>query len=197
MHGNIHNVRTVCKVPEVPKLTSEQLRDRRAGIIEAAQRVFARYGYDGATVVRLEQETGLSRGAIFHYFSDKTDIFVAVALDLTTRFVDLIVERGIDEAARSMAEEDPAIIWTILEVHSRLRHDSEFQRRLGQRVQNRDRLLTWFAQQQSAGLLRGDLDPASLALYVTIVLNGIAVQIAVGDPVDVTTTLDLLHTGLT
>jgi TetR/AcrR family transcriptional regulator, transcriptional repressor of aconitase len=181
----------------VPKLTSDLLRARRAGIIEAAQRVFARYGYDGATVVRLEQETGLSRGAIFHYFADKTDIFVAVALGLTTRFVDLIVERGIDEAVRSMAEEDPTIIWAILEVRSRLRHDSEFQRRLGQRDENRGRLLTWFAEQQSAGLLRSDLDPASLSRYVTIILNGIAADIAVGNPVDIAPTLELLHTGLT
>jgi AcrR family transcriptional regulator len=78
----------------MPRLTQGQSRERRAGILRAAERVFARYGYDGATVVRLEEETGLSRGAIFYYFANKTELFVAVAHDLNSRFVGLIIERA-------------------------------------------------------------------------------------------------------
>lgn len=181
----------------MPKLTDERRRERRAAIVEAARRLFARYGYEGATVVRLEQETGLSRGAIFHYFADKTALFVAVARDLTARFADLIVERGVDEAVRTMAEEDPAVIWAILEVHSRLRHDAEVRGRLRQGAEDRDRLLAWFAEQQSEGNLRDDLDSATLARYTTIVLNGIAFAVAAGTPVDVDAILSLLHDGLT
>lgn len=180
----------------MPRLTPEQSRERREGILDAARRVFARYGYDGATVVRLEQETGMSRGAIFHYFADKTDLFVAVALDLNARFVDLIVERGIDDAVRSMAEEDPGVLWVILEVQGRLRHDSEFRRRLDRRTDARDRLLTWFAERQDEGAFRRDVGAADLGRHVAIVLNGIAMQVAIGDSVDVDVTLALLHGGL-
>lgn len=42
-------------------------------ILEAARRCFARHGYEGATVRPLEQESGLSRGAIFNYFASKEE----------------------------------------------------------------------------------------------------------------------------
>jgi AcrR family transcriptional regulator len=181
---------------EMPKLTGEQLRDRRAGIVRAARRVFAQYGYEGATVVRLEQATGLSRGAIFYYFADKRELFVAVALDLNARFVDLIVQRGIDEAVRSMAEEDAELLWVMFEVQARLRHDKEFERRLAARTREGGLLLEWFEAQQAAGHFRGDIAASELARYVTFVLNGIALQVAIGDSVDASATLDLLHGGL-
>jgi ubiquinone biosynthesis protein COQ9 len=46
----------------VPKVSDEHLEARREEILEGALRAFARYGYEGATVVRLEEEIGLSRG---------------------------------------------------------------------------------------------------------------------------------------
>jgi len=66
----------------VPKVSQEHLEARRAEILDGARRAFAEYGYDGATVARLEQATGLSRGAIFHYFSDKKELFVALAAEV-------------------------------------------------------------------------------------------------------------------
>src|SRR5438093_1325876 len=64
----------------MPKVTQEHLDARRAEILDGARRAFAEHGYEGATVARLEEATGLSRGAIFHYFENKTDLFVGLAL---------------------------------------------------------------------------------------------------------------------
>ena len=61
-------------------MSQEHLDARRAEILEGARRAFARYGYQGATVARLEAEIGLSRGAIFHYFDSKLDLFVELAV---------------------------------------------------------------------------------------------------------------------
>ena len=61
----------------VPKISEEQREARRQEILTAAQQCFARHGYEGATVVRLEEATGLSRGAIFNYFPNKQALFVA------------------------------------------------------------------------------------------------------------------------
>ena len=55
----------------MPRLTVDNLQARRRAILDGARRCFARDGYEGATVRRLEQEIGLSRGAIFHHFRDK------------------------------------------------------------------------------------------------------------------------------
>ena len=45
----------------MPKVTPEHKQRRREEILEGAQRAFARHGYDGATVARLEEETRHSR----------------------------------------------------------------------------------------------------------------------------------------
>ncbi len=55
----------------MPKVSEDHLAARRSQILDGARQCFAQYGYDGATVRRLEETTGLSRGAIFHHFKDK------------------------------------------------------------------------------------------------------------------------------
>ena len=55
----------------MPRVSQVQLDARRRQILAGARACFARHGYEGATVRRLEDETGLSRGAIFHHFRDK------------------------------------------------------------------------------------------------------------------------------
>ena len=97
-----------CKVGPVPKVTQEHLDARRAEILEGARRAFARYGYDGATVARLEEATGLSRGAIFHYFDGKKDLFAEVAADVNRRYVGVITAGGLTGVGGSMfADLDP------------------------------------------------------------------------------------------
>ena len=65
----------------MPRVSQDQLDARRHEILAAARGCFARFGYEGATVRRLEEATGLSRGAIFHHFRDKDSLFLAVAED--------------------------------------------------------------------------------------------------------------------
>ena len=65
----------------MPRVSQDQLDARRHEILSAARACFARFGYEGATVRRLEEATGMSRGAIFHHFRDKESLFLAVAED--------------------------------------------------------------------------------------------------------------------
>jgi TetR/AcrR family transcriptional regulator, transcriptional repressor of aconitase len=50
---------------------------------------FAEYGYDKATVRRLAQTIGLSRGAIFHHFRDKDTLFFELAHEDAERMADV------------------------------------------------------------------------------------------------------------
>ena len=75
----------------MPKVSEEHKTRRREEILEAAQRVFARHGFEGATVTRLEEETGLSRGAIFSYFENKDDLFIAVVARSSGRLTEIRV----------------------------------------------------------------------------------------------------------
>jgi TetR/AcrR family transcriptional regulator, fatty acid metabolism regulator protein len=52
--------------------------DRRAGILAAAVRVFARSGYHGARVGDIAEEAGVAHGLLYHYFSSKEEVLATV-----------------------------------------------------------------------------------------------------------------------
>jgi TetR/AcrR family transcriptional regulator, transcriptional repressor of aconitase len=181
----------------VPKVSPEHLDARRAQILAGARTAFAEHGYDGATVARLEEATGLSRGAIFHYFRDKLDIFVALAAETNYRYQELAVERGLDETVRAMARESPEWLAVLIEVESRLLHDADFGARLDALTAGEgQRMFDWFAERQADGTFRDDTDAKELARFATMVINGLALRVASGDPFDVETTLRLLNDAL-
>jgi len=51
---------------------AQRTRDR---ILQAARTVFARYGYQDATVEHVVREAGVARGSFYTYFSSKHDLF--------------------------------------------------------------------------------------------------------------------------
>jgi AcrR family transcriptional regulator len=180
----------------VPKVSQEHVDARRAQILDGARRTFSQHGYDGATVARLEEEIGLSRGAIFNYFTGKQDLFVALSIEENRRYIDLLVGHGLDEAVRAMANESPEWLGVLLEIQGRLRHDPEFVKRLDERLNERDRLHAWFRERQADGTFRDDVDIVHLGRFATMILNGLALRVAGGDEIDVEPTLALLHDAL-
>lgn len=185
-----------CKVATVPKVSPEHSEARRAEILDGARRAFSRWGYEGATVARLESETGLSRGAIFHYFGSKLDLFVALAIEENHRYISLMIERGFDDALRSMANESPEWLGVLLEAQMRLRHDPAFVEKLENRGDDRERILAWLQDAQARGELRADIEPIQLGRFATMVLNGLALRVMGEDPVDVESVIALLHDAL-
>jgi AcrR family transcriptional regulator len=113
----------------MPKVTEEHAEARRAQILEGARRCFARWGYEGATVPRLEREIGLSHGAIFNYYRSKLDLFVALAEHDHARFHEIWSERGFEGLARHIAEADPSWLAIYLELHRRLYTDAALRKK--------------------------------------------------------------------
>ena len=181
----------------MPKVTQEHLDSRRAEILDGARRAFAEHGYEGATVVKLEEATGLSRGAIFHYFENKNDLFVELAIEMNTRFGDLLLEDGLDAAFRALAAESPEWLAVLIETESRMRHDEDFVRRLEAKAADTSpRIQEWFQQQQAEGKLRDDVEWVELGRFTTSLLNGLALRVAGGDPFDIEAMLRLLHDAI-
>ena len=61
----------------MPKVNEAYLDSRRQQIITAAYRCFARKGFHQATMRDIYAESGLSAGAIYHYFRSKEEIIEA------------------------------------------------------------------------------------------------------------------------
>jgi AcrR family transcriptional regulator len=112
-------------------------------------------GRDGNA--RLEQEIGLSRGAIFNYFPSKEALFVEFAVQDSARLSDLWTTAGLEAVIREVLELDPAWLGVYLELIRRVRTDADFRRRVEERQQefvvNRARL----EEAQRSGEFRDDL----------------------------------------
>jgi TetR/AcrR family transcriptional regulator, transcriptional repressor of aconitase len=181
----------------VPKVTQEHLEARRKEILDGARRAFAEYGYEGATVARLEEATGLSRGAIFHYFENKNDLFVELAMEMNTRFGDILLEAGLHEAFRALTAESPEWLAVLIETESRMRHDEDFVRRLEAKSADAGpRIVEWFEQQQAEGKLRDDVSWLEIGRFTTSLLNGLALRVAGGDAFDIEAMLQLLDNAI-
>jgi TetR/AcrR family transcriptional regulator, transcriptional repressor of aconitase len=185
----------------MPKVSQEHLDARRAEILEGARRAFSRYGYEGATVARLEEEIGLSRGAIFHYFDSKLDLFVELAYADNNRYVGLLTEEGIEAVLRAIATADRDWLNVLIETEVRMRHDPELERRMAgmqERAQEeqRDRLLASFEQAQAEGRMRSDLELGDVVDFTTVLINGLAVRVANGDPISIDAFVRLVNDAL-
>ena len=61
------------------RLSREESRARtRARVLEAAAKVFAVRGFDGASMEEIAAEAGFTRGAVYSNFADKSELFLAV-----------------------------------------------------------------------------------------------------------------------
>ncbi|GIP22034.1 TetR family transcriptional regulator [Paenibacillus sp. J22TS3] len=61
-----------------PKISDEVKQQRINMILDAAERVFIRHGFDLATMKNIVEETQMSRGWIYLYFQTKEEIFEAL-----------------------------------------------------------------------------------------------------------------------
>ncbi len=65
--------------------TTERGTRTRAKLLEAAEAVFAKYGYTAASVVRITEHAGVGQGTFYLYFSSKLEIFEELVEDLNRR----------------------------------------------------------------------------------------------------------------
>ncbi|GGN78295.1 TetR family transcriptional regulator [Actinoplanes lobatus] len=171
-------------------MSQDQLYARRHEILTAARACFARFGYGGATVRRLEEATGMSRGAIFHHFRDKEHLFLAVAEDDAATMVETVARNGLVQVMRDLLDragnsEGDTAGWlgTQLEVSHRLRTDPAFAKRWAQRSAaiadaTRERL----QRQREAGVLREDVPVEVLTQFLELAYDGLVLHLATGRP---------------
>ncbi len=161
-----------------------------------ACRRFPRHTWRAAAPRSSTARAGLSRGAIFSYFGSKRDLFVQLSLEENRRYIDLMIERGFDDAIRSMANENPEWLGMIFEIQGRLRHDPEFVRQLDEATDDRDRAADWLRDMQARGEFRHDVDFVDIGRFATMLLNGITLRVAGGDPIDVEPIIRLLRDAI-
>jgi TetR/AcrR family fatty acid metabolism transcriptional regulator len=150
--------------------------DKRAVILAAAVRVFARQGYEASRVGDVAKEAGVAYGLVYHYFGSKDAVLEAVFHEQWGRLlaaVALAEETG-ETAPEQLAlvvkivlrawRDDPDLVRLLVREITRSPHIQDELDEIGQAFASLQRIV---ARGQAEGTFRSDLDPqlAAWMLY--------------------------------
>jgi AcrR family transcriptional regulator len=175
-----------------PKITDV----RRDEIVRAALDVIAERGFQETRLADIAERAGTSAPAVLYHFKAKDEILDAVVSLVEDRFyegVEATLEqevgplarlvRFLESAARDDDGEETATMWKMwLEIWTRALREPHAAR-TRQLLDRRWRavLSETIAEAQRAGELPESVQPARVALLLASLMDGLAVQFALGD----------------
>ncbi|HEY2710199.1 MAG TPA: TetR/AcrR family transcriptional regulator [Caulobacteraceae bacterium] len=186
----------------MPKTSQAQKDARRQQILDAALRCFSRDGFHATTTADIVRESGVSQGSLYLYFTTKDEIIAALADDRHQgeAFLNALAEsehdpvqgllllielygQGLGDPQRmdmrrvgiqgwAEALRNPAIHASVLEGHAAIRV-----------------ALTGLIERgQAAGEVRADVDPDTAARTLIALFQGLVLQMAWDEPLDLAAT---------
>jgi AcrR family transcriptional regulator len=78
---------------KTPSRKAEQSQMTQAALLRAARELFAERGYAGTATEEIVARAGVTRGALYHQFRDKEDLFRGVYRQIEAEFAEKIAER--------------------------------------------------------------------------------------------------------
>lgn len=73
--------------------TQARTKETRKLLLEAAEQIFVRDGYEKAQVAEIAAAAGRTKGSVYAHFSNKEDLFLALFEERTAQHVRIMVER--------------------------------------------------------------------------------------------------------
>src|SRR5713101_6011333 len=177
----ITNVCQRCLTSDLRRTKQDSERTRR-DILAAARKVFARQGVTRTTFEEIAAAAGVTRGAIYWHFADKTELFFAMREQVAVPMIDqidLVLLRadgsdplaGVERFLRGILgslESDPAARQTFQIMGFKCEYVGELERELGlQRLRCSElvsKLTQTYGRARRAGQLRAGLRPSMAAL---------------------------------
>lgn len=178
---------------------------RRQEILDRAIEVFARRGSDGTSLRAVAREIGVSHAALTHYFSSREALLVEVyrEAERQTRLRDphgiddSVVEVMASSASRNHAVPGLVQLYSTLVAMALESGHPEATRFVSERFATaRAALGERVRRNQSAGLLRDDLDPQTVAALVIAASDGLQSQWLLDDTAPQDAALAMLQTLL-
>ena len=151
---------------------------KRGEILEAALDVIATRGYRGASVREIAEAVGLSPAGLLHYFESKEQLFIAI---LRARDERDVRTYGTDDAIETLLSvvRHNAAVPGLVQLYAQIAAEAgdpahpahAYFRERTEMVESATRAQV--AQDQEAGRIRGDLDPAWIVRSIHALADGL------------------------
>jgi AcrR family transcriptional regulator len=83
--------------PPVRRTQAERTAATRRALLEAARKLFTRSGFNDVSTQAIVEAAGVTRGALYHQFADKAELFTAVYEEVEAELVAAVAARIADE----------------------------------------------------------------------------------------------------
>lgn len=171
------------------------MKDSRDHILTTAFRLFFAKGFKEVTMAELVRESGLSKGAFYHYFESKADLYDAVLEKFLVSNLDQLAARY--DQGLSLRDNLKSLFGQSAGMVEQIRNSDDaassgmfnyllFLQRAMQKPGFRDRVIhfnrqyeqgfaSWIADAQSRGEIVKTLDPLVLARHMIGLMKGLTV----------------------
>lgn len=92
----------------MPRLSRAAAQEREARIVDLAEKLFIKNGYDNTTVDQIVTEMSLAKGTYYYHFDSKEDLLIAVS--------DKLIQNTSNKLVAVYEQKDRDIIWRIRNV---------------------------------------------------------------------------------
>jgi len=174
----------------MPKVVPQYKEEAKSRILDAANKVFAEKGYHEATMDDIAKRLGVSKGAIYLYFSSKEDLFEAMCKTAPQAFKETLYSSFSDESnpvqsatqffdkMLKLSASNPGLSFEILSEASR---NPSLKRILKQNHAEYEEVLTNFlAEGRKTRIVGDNLDLRSLANSLIALWNGLETLLVSG-----------------
>lgn len=167
--------------------------ETRAALLEAAAKVFARRGYDGASISEITSEAGLTSGAVYAHYTSKAELFNATLEVYAERDLDQLIGRAgaelvdaITAVGATIDRREPTEASLLISAVVAARNDPEVARLLMDGLAGRERMFrAMIGSAQDSEALTGDLSAAAISRFCLMIAMGSLVVEALGiEPVE-------------
>ncbi len=87
------------------------MADTRQALVDAARRLFTDQGYAATGTEEIVAAARVTRGALYHHFHDKTDLFRAVMEQIAGEVAEHLIDAELSRPAASSPEQSTADTW--------------------------------------------------------------------------------------
>nr|WP_253944647.1 TetR family transcriptional regulator [Paenibacillus sp. NEAU-GSW1] len=183
--GNKENMREL--LVERREEQGHSYADTRTRVLDAAIRVFAKHGYAGATMDQVAAEAGQTKSVVYWHFNNKSDLYLAICernMAIQAQMLPSQVEAMIrkEDRVKALMEwmqgqvegclpSDTPMLFFEFYATSRDPLIREQIRKIFENFYSQVSEIFRILQQQK--VIRNDIDPHSLAVYIQTVINGL------------------------